>query len=466
MGRSFSFYIDDEAGELVERYEKYLSGSAPGYFDVYEMERIVEYYLSHGRTIDSLNALELGQKLHPTSGLLDMKRAKIYLTTGDTAKAFRILSNLIEDSDSEVTFLKIEALAKLGRSQEAYELAQSLMDNENDELDWLCVDIAMIFMGESEFDYALKVLKTGDEYNPNNADLLFDMAFCQEQKVLFGEAVETYQRITRIDPFVGEAWFNLGQVYFLQGGYENAIEAYEYALAINDKDNVSLIQKAHSHFQLDHWKEALEDYLAYSETVSEKWQVWLFVGECYEKLENFAKALYYYKLSYSEMPENYEALIGISICMLEMEMFDEALEYVNKALTISNEMTDAWVYLAEANVGLNKLDEALEAYQQAVSIEPNQPDTLLAMANIYMDKADFQMAMKYYELVYSFDPAHELIELFMAVASYYVGNYDDSAKYLELAVHRNLDTAEMFLEMCPDAEHMLTYGEKSTDELV
>lgn len=455
MGRNFSFHIDDEAGELVERYEKYLSGSAPGYFDVYEMERIVEYYLSHGRTKDSLNALELGQQLHPTSSLLDMKRAKIYLTTGDTSKALRILSNLIEDSDTEVVFLKIEALTKLQRSQEAYELAQTLITEENDELDWLCVDIAMIFMGEGEFDYALDVLKTGSEFNPNNTDLLFDMAFCQEQKALLQDAVETYLRIIKINSFISEAWFNLGQIYFLQSNYEEAIEAYEYAIVINEKDTVSLIQKAHAHFQLGQWQAAVEDYLVYVETVSEKWQVWLFIAECYEKLENFAKALYYYKQSYSEMPDNYEALIGISICLLEMEMFEESFEYINEALKLGNEMADAWVYLAEANVGVNKLPEALEAYHQAISIDPNQPDTLMAMANIYMDSGEFQIALKYYELAYSFDPTREFIELFIAVASFYVGNYDDVAKYLELAVHRNLDAAQMFLELCPDAERIL-----------
>lgn len=122
---------------------------------------------------------------------------------------------------------------------------------------------------------------------------------------------------------------------------------------------------------------------------------------------------------------------------------------------MSEELADAWVYLAEANVGLNKLTEALLAYQQAISIDPNQPDTLMAMANIYMDFADFQTALKYYELAYSFDSTGEFIELFIAVASYYVGNYDDVVKYLKLAVHRNLDAARMFLEMCPDAESML-----------
>lgn len=455
MGRNFSFFIDDESGELVERYEKYLTGAAPGYFDVYEMERIVEYYLSHGLTKDSLNALELGQKLHPSSSLLDTKRAKIYLSTGDTNKALRILTNLVEDSDTEVTYLKIEALAKLERSQEAYELAEMLIDGENDDVDWLCVDVAMLFMAESEFNFALKVLKKGDTFNPENTDLLFDMAFCLEQTFKYSEAEEIYLRIIKIDSFLGEAWFNLGQIYFLQDDYEKAIEAYEYAMVINEKDTISLIQKAHSHFQLDQWSQALEDYLAYSETVTEKWQVWLFIGECYEKLENYAKSLYYYKLSYAEIPENYEALIGISICLLEMELFEESLEYIQKALKLSDELADAWVYLAEANVGLNKLKEALEAYHQAVSIDPNQPDTLLAMANIYMDFADFQTALKYYELVYSFDTTREFIELFIAVASFYVGNYDDVAKFLEMAIHRNLDAAGMFIEMCPDAEQLL-----------
>ena len=115
MSRYLSYQLDDDAGELVSRFEKYLSGTATGYFDVDEMERIVEYYLLYGRTKDSLNAVELGKKLHPSSSALDTKRAKIYLATGDVNKAYRILSNLVEDSDTEVVYLKIEALENLER---------------------------------------------------------------------------------------------------------------------------------------------------------------------------------------------------------------------------------------------------------------------------------------------------------------------------------------------------------------
>ncbi|NLO70737.1 MAG: tetratricopeptide repeat protein [Porphyromonadaceae bacterium] len=452
MPRNFSFFLDDDSAELVSRYEKYLTGADSGYFDVEEMERIVEYYLAFGRTKDSLLAVELGKRLHPSSSALDLKRAKIYLTTGDTSKALRILSHLIEDSDPEIIYLKIEAFVKLERTQEAFELARELIENETDDIDTLCVELAVVFMSAREFDLTLEILKIGEEYNPKNLDLLFDIAFCQEQKTLFEDALLTYKRILDIDSYQNEAWFNLGQVHFLLKNYEEAIEAYDYALAINDSDNLALFQKAHAYYQLGQYHRAINIYVEYAETVQEKWQVWLYIGESFEKIENFAKALYYYKMSYAEMKDNYEALIGIAVSLLELEQFEESLEYIYEALKMNNEMADAWIYLAEAKIGLGEYQKALEAYHQAVSIDPNQPDSLLAMANIYMDNADFNTALKYYELAYSYDPTLEFIELFIAVATYYIGDFVKTATFLELAIHRNLDAAKLFLEFCPDAK--------------
>lgn len=452
MRHNFSFFIDGESGGLVERYEQYLSGGAPGYFDVDEMERIVEYYLAYGRTKDSMQAIELGKKLHPTSGVLDVKRAKIYLATGNTNKALRILSNLIENSDIEIPFLKIEALAKLERFQEAFELAKELIAEGDDDVDILCVELAMVFMKENKIEIALELLEIGYAHNPKNIDLLFDMAFCQEQKMMLSDAIQTYKKILDIDSYTGEAWFNLGQVYFLLNQYENAIEAYDYSLVINEKDTISLIQKGHCYFQLAQWQDAVEAYLEYEPTTSDKWRIWLFIAECYEKMENFSRALHYYKLSYKEMDDNYEAIVGIVVCLLELELLQESLEYIHKALEIESETADTWIYMAEAKMGLGENKEALEAYHQAVSINPNQPDALLEMGNIYMDFADFKAALKYYELAYSFDQTLELIELLIAVASYYTEDYGKAITFLELAVHRNLDATKLFFELCPGAE--------------
>ena len=452
MAKNFSYFIDDEPNDLVKRYEGFLKGSTSGYFDVEEMGSIVDYYLLHGKTSESLSALEFGKKLHPESSLLDLKRAKIYLTTGDAQKAYRILNTAIENADAEVRYMKIEALLKLGREREAYEIALAVIEEEEEEKIPVCLDVAMFFMTDGSFDYALEILKKGEELDDKSIDILFEKAFCYEQLSNFQGAVDVYKKIIAIDAYMSEAWFNLGQVYFNEEKYEKALEAYDYVLAINDSDPISLVQKGHALFQLKRYDDAVEAYMEYAEQTAEKWHVHTFIGECFERLEDFPRSLFYYKKALEEVPNNFDALVGAAICYLEMEEYTESLSYLRSALELDDKSADVWVYFAEANIGLGKIDDALQAFLKSVSLEPAQADALMGIAGIYMDRADFTNAAKYYELAYSFDPDLELIELFMSVAYYYTENKMKAEEFLRLAVQKNLDALQMFQEFCPDAE--------------
>lgn len=61
-------------------------------------------------------------------------------------------------------------------------LAGVLIDEETDEVDQVCLDIAMIFMAESQIDYAYEILGIGSKHNPKNIDLLFELAFVRTKK--------------------------------------------------------------------------------------------------------------------------------------------------------------------------------------------------------------------------------------------------------------------------------------------
>ena len=263
MSRKLSYPVDDESSDIVKRYEQFLSGKATGYFDVEELENIVEYYLRRGRTKDSTKAIELGFQLHPNSVALQTKRAKIYLATGDNQKAFRLLESLTETTDYEVLLLKIEVFIKLGRLMEAQLLSDKLVADEADDLDNVCLDVAFIYLGFGEYSIALELLEKGDTFNNKNTDLLYELAFCYEQNDDFMNAIDTYNRIIDIDSFSAEAWFNLGQLYFALQEFHKALDAYEFAIAIDEKDSLTLLQKAHVHFQLDEFEDAIEAYKDY-----------------------------------------------------------------------------------------------------------------------------------------------------------------------------------------------------------
>ncbi len=451
MNRKLSFPPDDDSNDTVKRYENFLGGTASGYFDVEELETIVDYYLGKGRTKDSAKALEFGLELHPQSTALQTKRAKVYLAVGDFKKAFRILDSLTDSNDYELQLLKVEALLKLGRDKEADLLSKKIVEDENVEVDNIYLDIAYIYFGLLNFESAIKYLTKGDEFNGRNMDLLFELGFCYEQLSEKEKAIETYNRIIDIDSFMSEAWFNLGQVYFSMQDYSKALNAYEFALTINENDSLANLQKAHTHFQLGQYEKAVEGYKIYEKEAFDPWQAKLFIGECYEKLEKYEEAVAYYQLSLLENPDNYDALTGIGICFLEQEKFAESIDYINKALELNPDASDAWVYLAEGLIGINDNDNALLAYIKSITLDPEQPDTLMSVANICMDRGEFNIAMDYYKQAFKMDSSLEYIHLFMAVAQYKLGILKNSVDLLKFASQQNADARELFFELCPEA---------------
>jgi len=451
MSRKLLFPVDDESSDIVKRYEQFLSGTSPGYFDVEELETIIEFYLRKGRTKDGNKAVDLGLKLHPNNTALKTKRAKIYLATGDDAKAFRILDKLAESTDYEVVLLKIEVLLKLERTKEARFLSDKLISEETEDMDNVCLDVAFIYLGQGDYLTALQLLEKGDRHNDQNIELLYELAFCYEQNEDFSKAIVVNNRIITIDPFANEAWFNLGQLYFALQEFAKALEAYDFALVIDENDSLSCIQKGHVLFQLDQFEQAIETYQEYKKMTSYGWQTDIFIAECYEKLERYEESISYYRLSLDAHTDNYDALTGIGICLLEQEKFVESMTYIRQALSINEEAADSWVYLAEGYVGLDDIDNALKAYIKAIAIDPDQPDTLMAIANICLEKTEYDLAIKYYIAAEALDENLEFIKLFIAVAYYKNEEPDKAVVYLRKAIDENETASALFLELCPEA---------------
>lgn len=456
MSHKLSFIPDDEPNEIVRRYEKFLSRQkdVSGYFDVEELESIIDYYLQGGRTNESSAALEFGFTLHPNSSALKMKRAKNLLAVGDCMKAYRILDQLTEKEDYEAMLLRIEALARMDRLTEALALCNTLCSNEKSSLDTTCFDIALVFLSLPSHNEAKTFLTKGLQANPNNIEILFELAFCNEQLFDIDEALVNYQKITDIDPFNSEAWFNLGQLYMGRHEMTNAIHCYSYVQAINPNDTLSYLQKAHCFFNQSLYRESLAEYKEYTKLTSETWQTHLFVGECYERLELYNDAIVWYHKSLEIKKDNYEALTGIAICLLEKELYHECFSFLRSAIELKPEAPDVWVYFGEALTGINETEAALWAYQKAIELDPDQPETLMAMGNIHFEKGNFQMALDYYTLAeqHDIDSGLENIHIFLAICYQRLGDNERTDFHLHFALQVNPEAMALYYELTHNDE--------------
>ena len=55
-------------------------------------------------------------------------------------------------------------------------------------------------------------------------------------------ALNIYLKYLEEEPFSDSAWYNLGIIYNKLDLFEKAMEAYDYALAINSQNTFALIQ--------------------------------------------------------------------------------------------------------------------------------------------------------------------------------------------------------------------------------
>ncbi|MDR2825040.1 MAG: tetratricopeptide repeat protein [Prevotellaceae bacterium] len=454
-----SFFPFDETTEIVRRYEDFCKGRATGYFDVDELSYLVDYYLVKGMTAECTEVLELGKKLHPNSEELSLRRAKTFFVKGDYTNAMKVLDTIANTADYETSILRIELLQCTNRTKEAQMLANKLFADESDDAtddnEVICMDIANAFITQGNRDIGMKWLQKGERINPQNIDLLLEKAIIHENREEYTKALEIYDRIIEIDAFVAEVWFNLGQMHHYNGNYQLALEAYNYAAALDDEDMLTCLQRAHVLFQLDKYEEAIELYSEYGEKTGDTWQTNIFVAECYEQMEEYDKSMEFFQKSLEKYPDNYDALIGIAICLLAKEQYIESIKYTELALEIEKDEAEAWVYLAEALVGLDKIAYALLAYTKAIVLDPKQPDTLMAMAGLMMEEDKFEHALELYRAAQQLNNSLELIDLFIAICYFYTDNNSMGVHCLRIAITKDPRTKELFVELCPELKCFL-----------
>ncbi len=454
MRQDFSFYNDGDKTELIKRYERYLNGKDNGYFDAEEITGIIDYYFLRGQTHNSLQALKFGKKLHPTSNVLDIKSAKINLSLGRIKEAYHIVNKMIEQ-DEEIYLLKIEILLKMSFTKEANALIYKLLEQQTEEKDIILNDIALMFINENLYSDAIKWLKLGLNFNTKSTTLLLDLGFCYEQTNNPKEAFITYEKAINSDPYNNSAWFNKGTLFFKQEDFKQALECFDFASTIDENDELALLYKAHSLYQLKRWEEAKNTYTLLLDSWLEKWQIYFFIADCFENLEQTEEALKFFLKSEKEMPTHYDTLTGIAYCYLTLEKYQNALTYIEKAIKIDNELPDAWVYMGEIFMELKRYKEALLAFDKAISIDDTQADVLFSMGTVYMELDHFKLAKKYYELAYKIDNTIENIELMIATIAFYTEDYEDMLYHLQLAENKDLDAISNFLNICPDANKLL-----------
>ncbi|MEN8123702.1 MAG: tetratricopeptide repeat protein [Bacteroidota bacterium] len=376
-------FSDDNENIPLSKFELMLKTNSVYFFDSNEFEEIILYYIDNGKLSLANKALQLGLTQHPMSVGLRLIKVELLILEEKLESAELILDQLqeFEPSNDEVYIQKATIFSKKGLHKKAIEALKKALQYTDDDVEIYSM-IGMEYLFLDDFDTArLNFAKCLDvEYD--NYSSLYNVIYCFDMLDQHNEAVNYLVKHIDKDPYSEVAWHQLGRQYYLIENYEKALEAFDYAILVDETFIGAHLEKAKTLEKLKYFQEAIDYYNATMDLDTPTPFAYLRIGKCYEQLNEPKLALEYYNKTVNEDPLLDKGWLAITDIYIKNSEYQQALYYIRKALGIDEENIEYWNKLAEINLKLNLFDEAVKAYQKSIDLEDDRLDVYIALADV------------------------------------------------------------------------------------
>lgn len=380
---------NEDQQHCVQRYEAMEAKRDQLFFDVEELEMIIDHYLEHNEPRRAEKVLRFAKQLHPTSVDITFCEAVVMMALGRLSKAMELLDAIekVEPYNEEVQLHKAGIFSQQRNHRRSVEHYKRALELAEEGLDEIHLDLAFEYENLEEYDDAIACLKLALELNPENEAVLYELAYCYDLAGADEACVTFFRNFTNEQPYSSVSWYNLGNVFAKLERYEESNDALDLAIAIDERFSSAYFSKARNLLIASRFEEAVT---CYEETLvfdGPQAITFSFIGECYEKMERFEQALINYDQSIALDPEWVDAWIGRGVVMDMQDRLPEAVSSLLHAVRISPDNPDALYYYASVLVRAQQHQEALAVYEKLNALEPQNLDG-------WLDHADLLLEMK------------------------------------------------------------------------
>lgn len=431
----------------VSQFEDLSEKKVSVYFDVDDFEEILEYYLYKGLYKEAFEVTKYACEVHPSSIPLMLKKAQLLATFNKEDDALLLLSRLesLDPTNNDIFLTKGAIYSQMQDYSKAIEEYNKAVYGA-DEPDYVYCNIAFEYENLGNFDKTIEYLDKALKLNPDNDLAIYEAAYCFDLLSLTEESISFFQRLINRNPYSTEAWFNLGVSFINAGHYEKALEALEYSIAIDNDHEHSWFHKGYTLCLMNRHREAIGAYEeSMSDGVADPMKLY-YIGECYEKLEDFESAKKYYIQCTKNDPEMADAWVGIGVCEIELGNPAEAIQYLKQGLLLDNNNVGFLCLLANTYFLNNQQEKARSAYDQALKTDPSDEETWLEYAEALVNMNDHNQAIELISEGLKTLPDNTSMIYAMAAIHYLKGNTSEGGFFLYEAYTNDKESLDSILE--------------------
>ncbi len=390
---------EEEIREAVQKFEQMRRNNESYFFDVFEFESIIDYYIENNNSLKAFEAATLATSQHPNSVPIQIRKARVLLDKGKAVEALRILRKLenIEPGNPDIYISKGTALGILGDIQGAKKMFDFALSLDPDETGNILFSVVSVLQNLNYYEYVVPYLRKLMDLEPNYIPHLYDLAYAYEKTLDYDNSIEYYLKYLEEEPFSDSAWYNLGIIYNKLEMLDKALEAYEYALVVNSQNTFALFNKGNILCNLERFGEAVDVFHEYLDNEPDSFEGMTYLAECYEKSGNPLKAKKYYNDAIEIAPEYADPWFGLGIIEYNAGRIAESLVFFRKAVSLDDENPEFWYFLGKAHYANFGIKAALRSYREALKLDAYYSEVWVDIGMILVNESFSGKAIQYLE---------------------------------------------------------------------
>lgn len=454
MADESRFSEHEDITELLNTYERIKNGKGVGFLSEESFERIIDHFDDQDAITKAMEAAELGIAQFPFSSSLMVKKADLLIASRHYKKALLVLdkAEILDKNDIDIYILRTDAYLALDLQEKAVELLEEAVNRfEGEERIELLFELADVYDDYEAFEKIFDCLKWILEYDPTNEEALYKICFWTDFTGRNEESIRLHLKIIEEYPYSDLAWFNLAAAYQGLKLFEKAIDAYQYAIAINEKFDYAYRNMADALMRLHRYKEAIDQLEKVIELSRPEDLIYQAIGYCYEKIRNHAQARFYYRKASHLNPDNARLYVKVAGTYMKELKYAQAIKYLEMALRIKRLDPEFNLTMGECHVKLGHHKEAVHHFLAVVQSKPRSIKGWEALIRTLFLSQQHAEAERQVELARSRLGNRPILEFYWAAILLALGKNKEGFEALEATLERYPKQLKSFLNLYPSS---------------
>lgn len=437
--------FDDEDRQLVMDFENTVLRGGMQFFDVDELEVIIDYYFEVNDQEPLRRAVEYAEQLYPDSTTIRLRRAHLLIAQQQYGPALQIIQELRrqEPDNTDVAYSLGVAYGAVGESRKAIELyLEAAADG------WMLgrvyANIAEEYYNLHELDESIRYYHLSldtDSYDPMTLYNYLDTCI-QARRI--ESAVDYLKSFVGEHPYSCEAWHCLGIAYYDLGLMEQAVDAYEYALAIDKRRFDVYVDLSAAQEALGQAGDAVSTLLRARDYTDDRARLYRLVAYVYVRAGNNETAILYFRKAVEENPDDAQAQAALAMGYAVTDDMGNAMTHIKKALRQAPEDPEVLCSAGIIYDILGNFEAASDYFERMIACD----NCTELQCQRYIQ---FLYSNKSYDMVVDFAlesldlyPQNPFYSTYLVAACFYTNRYNRASRALPHVI------PSLLHELCPD----------------